>query len=146
MSWVKLTLTLTFPKWTVIRCSKLVTFEISILCSFPSLMDAQGKREWQIIWTLSGSLLLFFGDCSSSGTVLLFLSCRLAERVAFMHTAVIATVVICRVRNPACTVASALGKERYINCWQEAPLTLCIWRYINEVHLHFHLCDSFFFQ
>ena len=30
-------------------------------------------------------------------------------------TAVMATVVMCRVRNPACTAASALGKERYIN-------------------------------
>ena len=27
----------------------------------------------------------------------------------------------------------ALGRERYINGRQEAPLTLCIWRYINEV-------------
>ena len=28
---------------------------------------------------------------------------------------VMATVVMCRVRNPACTATSALGKERYIN-------------------------------
>ena len=28
---------------------------------------------------------------------------------------VMATVVMCRARNPACTAASALGKERYIN-------------------------------
>ena len=42
-------------------------------------------------------------------------ACRLAERVSFLRTAVMATVVMCRVRNPACTSASALGKERYIN-------------------------------
>ena len=35
--------------------------------------------------------------------------------VAFLHAAVMAAVVMCRVRNPACTVASALGKEHYIN-------------------------------
>ena len=40
---------------------------------------------------------------------------RLAEWVTFLHTAVMATVVMCRVRNPACTAASALVKERYIN-------------------------------
>ena len=43
------------------------------------------------------------------------LNALLAEWVAFLHTAVMATVVMCRVRNPACTAASALGKERYIN-------------------------------
>ena len=31
------------------------------------------------------------------------LACRLAEWVAFLHAVIIATVVICRVRNPACT-------------------------------------------
>ena len=31
------------------------------------------------------------------------LACRLAEWVAFLHAVVIATVVMCRVRNPACT-------------------------------------------
>ena len=41
--------------------------------------------------------------------------CRLAEWVTFLHTAVMATVVMCRVRYPACTAASALGKERHIN-------------------------------
>ena len=30
-------------------------------------------------------------------------ACRLAEWVAFLHAVVIATVVMCRVRNPACT-------------------------------------------
>ena len=44
----------------------------------------------------------------------------LAERVTILHTAVMATVVMCRVRNPACVAASALGKViskllRYIN-------------------------------
>ena len=37
-------------------------------------------------------------------------TCRLAEWVAFLHAVVIATVVMCRVRNPACT-----ARERYIN-------------------------------
>ena len=55
--------------------------------------------------------------------------------VTFLHAAVMATVVMCRVRNPACTATSALGKERYINGQQEAPLTLWMWRYINGVHL-----------
>ena len=59
---------------------------------------------------------------------------RSAERVAFLLTAVMATVVTRRVRNPACTAASALGKERHINGQQKAPLTLCMWRYINELH------------
>ena len=58
---------------------------------------------------------------------------RLAEWITFPHTAVMATVIMCRVRNLAFTATSALGKERYINGQQEAPLTLCIWRYINEV-------------
>ena len=40
---------------------------------------------------------------------------RLAKWVTFLHTAVMATVVMCRVRNPACTATRALGKERYIN-------------------------------
>ena len=39
----------------------------------------------------------------------------LAVRVAFLHAAVMAKVVTCRVRNPACSATSALGKERYIN-------------------------------
>ena len=57
----------------------------------------------------------------------------------FLHAAtVMATVATCLVRNPACTAASTLGKERHINGWQEAPLTLCMWRYINEAHLHLH--------
>ena len=43
------------------------------------------------------------------------MACRLAKWVAFLHKAVMATVVMCRVRNPACTATSALGKERYIN-------------------------------
>ena len=42
-------------------------------------------------------------------------ACRTAEWVAFRGMAVMATVVMCRVRNPACTATSALGKERYIN-------------------------------
>ena len=60
---------------------------------------------------------------------------RLAEWVTFVHTAVMATLVMRRVRNPAYTAASSLVKERHINGQQEAPLTLCMWRYINEVHL-----------
>ena len=51
------------------------------------------------------------------------MACRLAEWVAFLHTAVMATVVMYCARNPACTAASALWKERYINGSQEAPLT-----------------------
>ena len=47
-----------------------------------------------------------------------------------------ATVVMCHVRKPAGTAASALGKERYINGEQNAPLMLCTWRYINELYLH----------
>ena len=42
-------------------------------------------------------------------------ACRLAEWMVFLDSVVMATVVTCRVRNPACTAASALGKERYIN-------------------------------
>ena len=64
-------------------------------------------------------------------------ACRLAVRVMFLHMAVMATVVMCRVRNPACTAESALGKERYINGRREAPLTLCIWHYINELQLQY---------
>ena len=41
--------------------------------------------------------------------------CSLAKWVTFLHTAVMATVVMCRARNPACTAASALGKGGYIN-------------------------------
>ena len=33
---------------------------------------------------------------------------KVAKLVAFLHTAVMATVVMCRVRNPACTATSAL--------------------------------------
>ena len=40
---------------------------------------------------------------------------RLADWVAFLHTAVMEAVVMCRDRNPACTATGALGKERYIN-------------------------------
>ena len=39
----------------------------------------------------------------------------LAERVAFLLTEAMTTVVMCRVRNPDCTAAIALSKERYIN-------------------------------
>ena len=70
--------------------------------------------------------------------------CRLAEWVAFLHTTIMATVVMCRVRNPACTAASALGKERYINGHQEAPLTPCMWRYTNETRVHSHYVTSTF--
>ena len=38
---------------------------------------------------------------------------QFAEWVAFLRTAVVAIVVMCR--NPACTAARAVGKERYIN-------------------------------
>ena len=47
-------------------------------------------------------------------------------------------------RNVSCSKPSLHCHKRpwegalYINGWQEAPLTLCIWRYINEVHLHLH--------
>ena len=47
-----------------------------------------------------------------------------------------ATVVVRRVRNPACTATSTFGKERYINGQEEVPLKLCIRRCINGVHLH----------
>ena len=40
---------------------------------------------------------------------------RMAEWAAFLYLAVMATVVMCRVRKPACTATSALGKERYVN-------------------------------
>ena len=50
---------------------------------------------------------------------------------------------MCRVRNLSCTAGSAHGKERYINGQQEAPLTLCIWRHMNELHLHW---ISYFIQ
>ena len=50
------------------------------------------------------------------------MACGMAEWVTFLQSAVMATVVVCRVRNPAGTAPSALGKE------------LCIWRYINEQH------------
>ena len=42
-------------------------------------------------------------------------NCRLVEWVKFLHEEVMATVIMCGVRNPACTSKSALGKERYIN-------------------------------
>ena len=42
-------------------------------------------------------------------------ACRLAEWVTFLHMAVMATVVMCRVRNPAGTATSALGKGSFIN-------------------------------
>ena len=37
-------------------------------------------------------------------------ACRSAERVTFRGTTVMATVVTCRVRNPACTATSTLGE------------------------------------
>ena len=44
-------------------------------------------------------------------------------------------------RNVSCskpyTATSALGNERYINGYQRAPLTIFIWRYVNEVSLTF---------
>ena len=42
-----------------------------------------------------------------------YLFCVQVGRMGYVE--VMATVVMCRVRNPACTAASALGKERYIN-------------------------------
>ena len=36
-------------------------------------------------------------------------ACGLAEWVAFLHAVVIATVVMCRVRNPACTTRERPG-------------------------------------
>ena len=40
--------------------------------------------------------------------------CSTAERVAFLHAVLMATVIMCRVRNPACTAASVLEKENFI--------------------------------
>ena len=37
------------------------------------------------------------------------LACRLAEWVAFLHAVVVATVVMCRVRNPVCTARERPG-------------------------------------
>ena len=37
------------------------------------------------------------------------LACRLAEWVALLHMALMATVVMCRVRNPSCTAISKKG-------------------------------------
>ena len=65
---------------------------------------------------------------------MIFLKCRLAEWVAILQTEIVATVVMCRVRNPACTSSSALGKERYRNGWQEAPLTLDKWTAVNIIN------------
>ena len=53
---------------------------------------------------------------------------------------------MCRVRNPACTATSTLGKECYINGLQTAPLTPCMWRYINEVHITFIITASGIFN
>ena len=39
----------------------------------------------------------------------IMLACRLAEWVAFLHATVMATVVMCRVRNPACTARELPG-------------------------------------
>ena len=43
-------------------------------------------------------------------------ACRLAEWAVLLQTAITAIAML-RVRNPARTAASALGKERYINKW-----------------------------
>ena len=42
-------------------------------------------------------------------------ACRLARWVTFLHAEVMATVGVCRVRNPPSTAESALGKERHTN-------------------------------
>ena len=42
-------------------------------------------------------------------------SVQVVEWVTFLQTEVMATVVMCRVRNPVCTAKGAHGKERYIN-------------------------------
>ena len=41
--------------------------------------------------------------------------CKLAQRVASLRTTVKATVLTCRVRNPACTTTNRPGSRRYIN-------------------------------
>ena len=43
------------------------------------------------------------------------LACKLSQRVRVLHMVVMATVVMRRVRNPACSAARAFGKGRYIN-------------------------------
>ena len=55
-----------------------------------------------------------FITCTGPG-IGISMGCRLAEWVTFLHMAVMAAVVMCRIRNPACTAASALGKERHVN-------------------------------
>ena len=57
--------------WNFSRAHISMTFTIS--STYLNVLQMYLKWEWQILWTLSGSLLLSFGDCSSSGTVLLFL-------------------------------------------------------------------------
>ena len=55
--------------------------------------------------------------CTGTSTWLnpFFAWCRLAEWVAFLHAVVIATVAMCRVRNPACTARERIRVWRYVN-------------------------------
>ena len=46
---------------------------------------------------------------------IMFIISNLLGVQGFLHTSAMATVVMCRVRNPACTATSTLWKERYIN-------------------------------
>ena len=55
-----------------------------------------------------------FNRCQVEG-ILNVEGLEVGRMVAFLHTVVIATVITCRVRNPACTASSALGKEGYVN-------------------------------
>ena len=72
------------------------------------------------------------------------LGCKLAQRVAFLRTTVKATVVTCRVRNPACTAVkrpwepglykwSKRPWEPVLYKWSKRPWRSRLWRYINKL-------------
>ena len=58
--------------------------------------------------------------------------CKLAQRVAFLRTTVKATVVTCRVRNPACT-STKRPWESALYKWSKRPWRSRLWRYINKL-------------
>ena len=61
-----------------------------------------------------------------------FRGCKLAQRVAFLRTTVKATVVTCRVRNPACTTTKRPW-ELALYKWPKRPWRSSLWRYINKL-------------
>ena len=99
---------------------KCLVAEVSLPRLMP-LTQGMNRKEWRMNFKIKKDLPK------------IIMQYRKRERAGWPNGLRSCTVEMCRVRNPACTAASALGKERYINGWQEAPLTLCIWRYINEV-------------